>query len=267
LEMVLRGSEASNHINIYEVYWMCAYSGPPPNRTEVGQRNLFMVRKESAGYHLVIDFQRSIYPIYSGKHSRLPLDDSHPFWERYALMNWWVVPGFKFYFPVEGNSDPRITLYPWRRVKLLRGLLRHPSPDLRLRACQALLDLSRAQDECWDIFAPDERQKMRSPGQFDSSEERWEKNREWENRARAEWRLLFSRRRQYESFRPGYFRDEARLFTTINNRALRTEFCRLFLQEFPDDHDNGCPADRPPPATIVTENGDVPLTGPWPQGK
>jgi hypothetical protein len=27
----------------------------------------------------------------------------------------------------------------------------------------------------------------------------------------------------------------------------------------------GCPLNQPPPATIVTENGDVPLDGDWPQ--
>jgi hypothetical protein len=51
----------------------------------------------------------------------------------------------------------------------------------------------------------------------------------------------------------------------MSNQRMRADFCKFFLKQFPNDHDNGCPADRPPPATIVTENGDVPLTGPWPQ--
>ena len=34
---------------------------------------------------------------------------------------------------------------------------------------------------------------------------------------------------------------------------------------YPADRDNGCPADQPPPATIVTEKGDVPLAGSWPR--
>ena len=58
--------------------------------------------------------------------------------------------------------------------------------------------------------------------------------------------------------------DMLRLLTTVN-RPLRREFCRLFTRRFPKDHDNGCPADQPPPATIVTQDGDVPLIGPWPQ--
>jgi hypothetical protein len=48
-----------------------------------------------------------------------------------------------------------------------------------------------------------------------------------------------------------------RLLTTVNRPTLRREFCRLFAQRFPDDHDNGCPADQPSPALI----------GPWPTGK
>ena len=61
--------------------------------------------------------------------------------------------------------------------------------------------------------------------------------------------------------------DRMRLLTTVNRPTLRHEFYRLFTQRFPTDHDNGCPADQPPPATIVTQDGDVPLIGPWPTGK
>jgi hypothetical protein len=61
--------------------------------------------------------------------------------------------------------------------------------------------------------------------------------------------------------------DGARLFTAVSNRSLRTRFCREFQRRFPDDRDNGCPADRPPPATIVTKDGDVPLNGSWPVEK
>jgi hypothetical protein len=60
-------------------------------------------------------------------------------------------------------------------------------------------------------------------------------------------------------------RDYQRLLTTINNGKLRTEICRLYAREYPGDDANGCPADRPPPATIVTDQGDVPLTGAWPR--
>jgi hypothetical protein len=51
----------------------------------------------------------------------------------------------------------------------------------------------------------------------------------------------------------------------MNNRKMRHEFCRLYALEYPGDNDTGCPADLPPPATIVTEKGDVPLSGSWPK--
>jgi len=60
-------------------------------------------------------------------------------------------------------------------------------------------------------------------------------------------------------------REERRFLTTFNDSRLRAEFCRLYVQEYPGDNDNGYPADRPPPATIVTAEGDVPLIGPWPR--
>jgi hypothetical protein len=53
--------------------------------------------------------------------------------------------------------------------------------------------------------------------------------------------------------------DSLRLLTTINYPVLRKEFCAKFLARFPQNKDHGCPADRPAPATVVTENGDVPL--------
>jgi hypothetical protein len=60
-------------------------------------------------------------------------------------------------------------------------------------------------------------------------------------------------------------REQRRLMTTMNNRQMRAEFCRLYDLEHPGDKDNGCPADLPLPASIVTEQGDVPLNGAWPK--
>jgi len=58
--------------------------------------------------------------------------------------------------------------------------------------------------------------------------------------------------------------DADRVLTTVDSPSLRREFCQKFLAKFPHDTDNGCSADNPFPATIVTENGDVPLVGAWP---
>jgi len=54
------------------------------------------------------------------------------------------------------------------------------------------------------------------------------------------------------------------MLTAINRPSLRREFCREFMAKYPNDTDNGCPADKPPPATIVTQDGDLPLVGEWP---
>jgi hypothetical protein len=58
--------------------------------------------------------------------------------------------------------------------------------------------------------------------------------------------------------------DELRILTTVGHQALRREFCQVFVHQFPADRDNGCPANKPIPATIVTQDGDVPLIGEWP---
>lgn len=58
-----------------------------------------------------------------------------------------------------------------------------------------------------------------------------------------------------------------RLLTTVNRPTLRREFCRRFAQRFPKRPRQRLPRRPAPPATIVTEDGDVPLIGPWPTGK
>ena len=58
--------------------------------------------------------------------------------------------------------------------------------------------------------------------------------------------------------------DDLRVMTTVGNPELRREFCGTFTNRFPGDTDNGCYANNLYPATIVTENGDVPLIGDWP---
>jgi hypothetical protein len=247
IEVVARGQENRKLIDTYEIT-----SGAGRNLTENQHRYLFFVRPEGNRYHVVLDWKRCIFPIESGKHDRLPLDDSRSLWERIALLQYWVQPGWSPAFLRDNSAmDPGRTLGQWRRAKLLRGLLHHPDSRVRVAACDSLIRWGQAQDEC------------RTPpsayynGLEPSEEWRW--NRRWENTfSRNEWKPSLSRKND-----PGAM-DYLKLFTTINNRQLREEYCRLFLREFPNDHDNGCPADQPPPATIVTINGDVPLLGDWP---
>jgi hypothetical protein len=207
-----------------------------------------MVRAENGRYHVVLDWLRCILPIYSGKHDRLPLDDSHPFWERLGLLNWWLSDGHS-----SGDwsrMDPGWALGMWRRAKLARGFVRHPERETRVFGCQVLLQMTRFQDECWEQLSSEDRATWSQHGLI--SAERLLQTTEVD--VRREWDRAIS----------SNDRDMLRLLTTVNRPALRREFCRLFEERFPADHDNGCPADRPPPATIVTKDGDVPLIGAWP---
>src|SRR5579872_4840103 len=81
VENVLRGAETRPVIDIYEVFPTGVLMGDW-NDTQNGRRYLFPVRLENGRYHVVRDHWRSIFPVYSGRHARLPLDDSRPFWER-----------------------------------------------------------------------------------------------------------------------------------------------------------------------------------------
>lgn len=256
IETLLRGTEPRSTIGVYEVFWTGGASGDW-NSTREGERDLFLVRKESGQYHVVRDWSRSIFPVTSGPHTQLPLDDSHPFWERIALMNWWVQPNderARITYPYFIYNDLGHALSRWRVVKLERGLARHPSRRVRIPACRELLMLGAwGQDECWDMLSDSDRSLLSDGGY----------------RCCSAAEIAASLRKRQDVGGPMWWefpdRESRRLLTAINNAKLRKEFCSFWEQEYPGDQDNGCPPDQPPPATIVTALGDVPLIGPWPR--
>ena len=156
-------------------------------------------------------------------------------------------------------TDPGRAFGSWREAKVLRGLLRHPDKEVRLVACEDLLHMSAAQDECWDSLDPIDRKSLNKFSNMLAPEESWKQNRVFEKYAPKQWDRTVSRATlTFDAM------NELRLLTTINNSALRREFCVKFRQRFPQD-ENGCPADRRPPATIVTSAGDIPVVGEWPK--
>lgn len=258
VELVLRGTEPHSAVDIYEAFPTGGLSGDW-NNTQDNRRYLFPVRRENNRYHLARDFWRSIYPVNSGRHERLPLDDSRPLWERVALLQWWVQPDRSRAFGDDRYTDPARLFGQWREAKVLRGLLRYPDRDVRLIACEDLLHMSMAQDECWDELKPADRQSLNKFWNMVPPQDSWNENRRFESDAHPRWDEII----RAASLSPDVV-NELRLFTTINNSKLRGDFCAKFQKKFPQDTENGCPADRSPPATIVTLDGDVPLKGAWP---
>jgi hypothetical protein len=256
VETVIRGAEARPMIDVYEVIPTGGATGDW-NSTHVGSRYLFLVRKENAGYHVVRDWWRSIFQVTCGPRPRLPLDESHSLWERIALMNRWIhssdangeIDSFNFH-----HSDPGSALTSWRTAKLQRGFLRHPNPRVRVPACRDLLLTGSGQDECWDMLSESDRTHLSDGGWISFSAAEIELKRQKTRGRGSEWLW-----RTYPD------REQRRLYTAIHDRQLRTEFCRMWQREYLDDRDNGCPADQSLPATIVTQDGDVPLIGPWPR--
>lgn len=259
IENVLRGRESRPVIDIYEAFPTGALTGNW-NATQDQRRYFIPVRLEQGQYHVSRDFWRSIYPIYSGRHDGLPLEDSHPFWERFSLLQWWIQPDRSRAFGDVMYTDPGLVLGRWRLAKILRGLFRHSDKDVRLAACESLSHLGAAQDECWDELTPHERQSLNRFSNAVPPEHSWSQNRNFERQARDHWRSITARGKISAEEK-----DEMRLDTAINNSQLRREFCTEFERQFPGDRENGCPADRVPPATIVTRNGDIPLVGAWPK--
>jgi hypothetical protein len=254
VELALRGGWPGRVVDVYEIYWDGPASGDW-NSTRGGERDVFLVRRENGRYHVVRDWWRSIFPVTSGRHTRLPLDESRPLWERIALMNWWVDndPAAQISYPHFLRNDPGGALTIWRTTKLLRGLVRHPSSDVRMKACRELMQGGIGQDECWDDLSMAEKGRFHESGYICCSQESVAETRTRFEAWGAKWWNI------------ARDRDQRRLLTTVSNRRLRAEFCGMFEHEYPGDLDNGCPATNRPPATIVTEQGDVPLVGAWPQ--
>ncbi len=254
VETVLKGSYAAPRIQLFEIFWTGGTTGHW-NDTFDGERALFLVRLENERYHVVRDWWHSIFRITTGRHTRVPLEDSRPFWERVALMNFRIeqldpaVRVLDFH-----DHDPGDALGQWRTVKLLRGFVRHTNAAVRVSACRDLLLLGGwGQDECWGQLSPEDRLHLSDGGYIGFSEDgiiaiRQQK----EQRGAQYW---------WSSYRD---RESRRLMTAFNSAILRPQFCALWSQAYPEDHDNACPADHPPPATISTVSGDVPLLGPWP---
>jgi hypothetical protein len=256
VETVLRGTEPRKVIDVYEISWTGGATGNW-NSTQDGERDLFLVRVENGRYHLVRDWWRSIFPVTSGPHSRLPLDESSPLWERIALMNWWIErsdDATQITFPHFSYLDPGGVISLWRTVKLERGLVRHPSPGVRVPACRELLLGGWGQDECWEMLSASDKAHLSDGGSL----------------CCTAGEIAAARRRVQERNASWWWsnytgREERRLLTAVNNRKLRAEICQLYEREYHGDKDTGCPADHPPPATIVTERGDIPPIGAWPR--
>lgn len=252
VETVLRGTYTGEMIDIYEIFGGVA---PNTNHTTNNERYLFLIRKESGRWRLVRDWRGSIGPVETGYHARLPLDDTHSFWERYDLMYYWVgkdqtASGLLFTkFPVGYGISQ------WRQLKLVRGLVHHPQRQVRESACGELFGGGWGQYDCLRTLSQSERAEAGLP-----NPDAMPPDRDLRLPGPAnEFRNLFGWNLQEGNI------DSLRVLTAVDNPTLRREFCAKFMAKFPHDTDNGCPADKPLPATIVTENGDVPLVGPWPQ--
>jgi len=131
-------------------------------------------------------------------------------------------------------DDPAGTLSVWRKIKLERGLIRHPSPSVRVAACRELLRLGTGQDECWEVLSDQERANFQDSGDICCSGEMIAATRKRiSERAASGWWLEY----QDQNIR--------RALTAINNRRMRLEFCRLYTREYPSDRDNGCRGSPP----------------------
>jgi hypothetical protein len=116
VETVLRGIESRPTIDVYEAFPVGALSGEW-NLTQNNHRYVFPLRRENGRYRLTRDFWRSIYPVYSGRHDSLPLNDSRPLWERIALLQWWVRADRSAAFGDDRYTDPSGVFGLWRKAK------------------------------------------------------------------------------------------------------------------------------------------------------
>jgi len=263
VETVLRGTIPQNPVDVYEIFWTGSTTGDW-NLTQPEERCLFLIRKENGRLRIVRDWWRSIFLVQSGSHLKPPLDDSHSTWERFALLQFWIAADHSLSSRMFGHHvDPNNTLTPWRMGKLLRGLTRHPDLNVRRSACWELAQLQGqlqgwSQEDCRKNFSETEWYDVlsRARSVWSSIEDLTQSNKD---------ALLDLTLREMKSDPNGAGKEDLRVLTMTDNKRLHREFCALFTSRYPSDTDHACHANQSLPATIVTENGDVPLTGPWPQ--
>jgi hypothetical protein len=94
---------------------------------------------------------------------------------------------------------------------------------VRLVACEDMLHIGMAQDECWDSLDPSDRKSLNKFWNIVAPEESGKQNRVFENYAPKQWDRTVSRATlTFDAM------SELRLSTTINNSALRREACAKF---------------------------------------
>jgi hypothetical protein len=249
VETVLRSEERRPLVDVYEIFWLGGATGKW-NDTQIGERAIFLVRPENGQLHVVQDWVRCIYSVSYGARRNVPLDESRPLWERIALLYYWIDPAeaeSKPYNTPWGIQDPGNVLSEWRKAKLWRGLLRHPARNVRLMGCNALIRMGNGQDECWDAMSEAERRDLQ-PTEVKPTETLVQEERQRDAKWDPAWMW-----KTYSSV------DDRRLQTAHSNPRIRQAACALWAREYPTDPDNGCPADRPPPATVVRAQGEVPI--------
>ncbi len=252
VELVIRGGRMADTVDLYEISWTGGLVGEW-DWTEEGARYLFFAKVENGRLRVVLDQGRKIFRILSGRHSRLPGNERMPMLERLGLLSMRPSPGWEPAMAARGGRLPA-GISQWRYVKILRGFLRHSDLRLRVAACEELLTQRLGLDECWEQFDFVERSAFSNNAETYErlSERRW-----FLEQAENEWISALQQPSEQSL-------DKLRLLTTINDPALRRSFCAKFLARFPKETEHGCPADQPPPASIVTDDGDDALTGPWP---
>lgn len=252
VETLLRGSLPQN-IDVYEVFWFGGGSGDW-NAVRPGDRCLFLVRSDRGRLRVVRDYWRSIFPTTGGPYQHVPLGDSDPFWERIALMNFdlWGPHDLARTTQVDFHyADPGHALTAWRRLKLLRGLLLHPSSAVRISACREILRQRSGEDGCWSLLSPAEKSLTSAHGSVCCTEQQFQQNRRDIMEKSAEWWWSIY----------GQDREGARALTSVNIPQRRAEICALWNKHYPHDPDSGCGPDGTLPETRVTQHGDLAVNG------
>lgn len=251
VETLLRGSLPKSPVDVYEVSWF-GRRGGDWNAVRSGDRYLFLVKSVGGRLRVVRDYWRSIFPVVGGPYQHVPLSSSRPMWERVALMNFdlWNVHDLARTTQVDFfYADPGHALSDWRWLKLLRGLLRHPSSEVRVSACREILRTRSGEDGCWSTLSATEKQQTRAHGSVCCTEEHIQQDRGRIMERSAEWWWSVY----------GQDREGARALTAVNIPERRAEICALWNKHYPDDRDSGCHLDGTLPATRVTQEGDLPV--------
>jgi hypothetical protein len=240
VENVVRGKLQAGRVRCYYYIPRGGFNGQTSEVVQ-GRRYAYFMRLQQGVLRSNADPWATAAEIGSGRHRMLPLPEPSPVGRQVAALT--LTPGENINpkrFASGILDNPLLgAIGRWERVLLLRKLLEHQFPEVRIAACTALTR-DWGHDDCWDdlefaattwmplpYLSTRNRLTERADRRFTADPDTWwEDNAEAHRAAGLEQDLL----------------DQLRTLATHKDQRIARAYCPLLNKHYPQDSVDGCPA-------------------------